>query len=137
MEKLYIIYILILIVSTLVSSGLALWKTLKDKKKAKEEAATAKTEKEKAEAEAKLEAAKNAVNAEIKRLVAGAEVSFEAIDKLLKAQHQTAGPMKKRDVVTNLKTFCLENGFDWDDAAMDKAIEDEVAYTKVVNGKKE
>lgn len=85
---------------------------------------------------AKAEQAKNAINAEIKKLVAGAEVTFESIDKILKAQNQSAGSMKKRDVVTNLKTFCLENGYGWDDVAMDKAIEDEVVYTNSVNAKK-
>ena len=123
MEKLQIIIsIAATLVTTLIPSVVALWKAIKAKRAAQTEAAA--------------EKAQNAINAEIKRLVAGAEVSFEAIDKLLKAQHQTAGPMKKRDVVSNLKTFCLENGFGWDDAAMDKAIEDEVAFTKVVNAKK-
>jgi hypothetical protein len=135
MEKLYILYLIICIVTTLATSTLAIWKLRKDEKKAKAAVSAAKTEQEKAEAEAKLEAARNAIEAETKRLVAGAEVAFEPIDKLLKAQHQTAGPMKKRDVETNLKAFCLENGFPWDAAAMDKVIEDVVKFTKVVNAK--
>lgn len=123
MEKLQlIIAIASTLVTTLIPSLIALVGQIKAKHNAKTEA-----EKEKA---------KNAIAAELKRLVANAEVSFSAIDGLLKAQHQSAGAMKKRDVVTNLKTFCLENGYGWDDAEMDKAIEDEVAYTKVVNAKK-
>lgn len=109
-------------VTTLVPSVIALWKLIKAKKNAKTEA-----EKEKAQ---------NAINAELKRLVANAEVTFAPIDLLLKAQGDSAGSMKKRDVIANLKTFCLENGFAWDDETMDKAVEDEVAYTKVVNAKK-
>lgn len=85
---------------------------------------------------AKAEQAKNAINAEIKKLVANAEVTYEAWDKSLKASGTgTAGNMKKRDVVMALKTFCLENGFAWNEAEMDKAIEEEVAFTKSVNAK--
>ena len=84
----------------------------------------------------KAEKAKNAINAEIKKLVANAEVTFEAWDKSLKASGTgTAGNMKKRDVVMALKTFCLEKGFAWNETEMDKAIEEEVAYTKSVNAK--
>ena len=123
MEKLQImISIAATLVTTLIPSAIALWTQIKAKRAAK--------------TEAEAEKAKNAINAEIKRLVAGAEVSFEAIDKLLKAQHQSAGSMKKENVVANLKTVCLENGFGWDGEAMDKAIEDEVEYTKAVNAKK-
>ena len=123
MENLQIIIsVAATLVTTLIPSAIALCKAIKDKKNAK--------------SEAESEKAKNAIVAEIKRLVAAAEVSFEAIDKVLKAQHQTAGTMKKRDVVTNLKAFCLENGYPWDDAEMDAAIEAEVAFTKVVNAKK-
>lgn len=85
---------------------------------------------------AKAAQAKNAINAEIKKLVANAEVTFEAWDKSLKASGTgTAGNMKKRDVVMALKTFCLEKGFAWDEKAMDEAIEAEVAFTKSVNAK--
>ncbi len=86
---------------------------------------------------AKAEAAKNAIQAEIKKLVAEAEVTYEAWDKSLKsAGTGTAGSMKKNAVVMALKTFCLENGFVWNETEMDKAIEEEVAYTKTVNVKK-
>ena len=108
-------------VTTVIPSVLALLTAIKSRKGAK--------------TEAEKERAKNAIATELKRLVANAEISFAPIDRLLKAQSQSAGSMKKRDVIANLKTFCLENGFAWDDEAMDKAIEDEVAYTKVVNSK--
>lgn len=122
MEKLQIVLsIVATLVGTLIPSIIALVAAIKAKRKAT--------------TEAEAEKAKNAIVAETKRLVASAEVSFEAIDQLLKAKGQTAGSMKKRDVVANLKTFCLENGYGWDEAAMDKAIEDEVAYTNVVNAK--
>ena len=88
-----------------------------------------------AQTEAEQERAKNAIAAEIKRLVENAEVSFKSIDALLKQRNESAGPMKKRDVVIALKAFCLENGFAWDDAKMNEAIEAEVAFTKAVNAK--
>lgn len=85
---------------------------------------------------AKAENAKNAISAEIKKLVANAEVTFDAWDKSLKASGTgTAGAMKKRDVIMALKTFCLEKGFAWNEAEMDEAIEAEVAYTKAVNAR--
>lgn len=85
---------------------------------------------------AKAETAKNAITAEIKKLVANAEVTYDAWDKSLKASGSgTAGAMKKRDVVMALKTFCLENGFAWHEEEMNEAIEAEVAFTKAVNAK--
>jgi hypothetical protein len=85
---------------------------------------------------AKAEEAKNAISAEIKKLVANAEVTFEAWDKSLKASGTgTAGNMKKRDVVMALKTFCLEKGYTWNEQEMNEAIESEVAFTKAVNAK--
>lgn len=86
---------------------------------------------------AEAEKARNAINAEIKKLVANAEVTYEAWDKSLKAAGTgTAGSMKKSNVMLALKTFCLENGFAWNETEMNKAVEDEVAYTKTVNAKK-
>lgn len=87
---------------------------------------------------AKAEKAKNAINAEIKKLVANAEVKFDAWDKTLKASGTgTAGAMKKSDVVMALKTFCLENKYAWNETEIDDAIEAEVAYTKTVNAKED
>ena len=85
---------------------------------------------------AKAEEAKNAINAEIKKLVANAEETYEAWDKSLKASGSgTAGNMKKSFVMMAIKTFCLENKFTWNEAEIDKAVEAEVAYTKTVNAK--
>ena len=109
------------LVTTFVPSIVALIKAIKDKKAAK--------------TEAEAEKAKNAIAVEIKNLVQNAETSFAAIDKVLKSQGSTAGPMKKRDVVIALKAFCLENGYAWNDEEMNAAVEKEVAFTKSVNAK--
>ena len=116
-----IITIVATLITTLVPSAIALYKAIKAKQTAQTVAAA--------------EQAQNAINTEIKRLVANAEVSFSAIDAMLKSQGGTAGAMKKRDVVIALKAFCLENGYAWDDTEMNRAIEDEVAFTKAVNAK--
>ena len=116
-----IISIIATLITTIIPSVIALCKAVKDKKNAKTESAA--------------EKAQNAINAEIKRLIANAEVAYGAIDKVLKAQGQSAGAMKKSIVVNDLKAFCLENGYPWDGAKMDAAIESEVAFTKAVNAK--
>ena len=123
MQTLYIIVsIAATLVTTFVPSIIALVKALKAKNSAQTTASS--------------EQATNAINAEVKRLVQNAEISLEAIDKILKANNSgTAGKMKKRDVVMELKTFCLENGYAWNDAEMNELIEKEVAYTKAVNAK--
>ena len=139
MKMLYLVYIIIGIVATLVTTVLPLVlkivKSAKDYKAAKEAAESAKTEQERAEAEAKAEAAKNAIAVETKRLVAEAETTYKDIDYMLKRSNSSAGSLKKGYVVNAIKAFCLENGFPWDAVSIDKAIEDEVAYTKTVNGK--
>ena len=84
---------------------------------------------------AKAEKARNAIFAEIKRLVAEAETTYKETNIMLKNVGSSAGSLKKDYVVTAIKAFCLENGFPWNATEMDKAIEDEVAYTKTVNAK--
>lgn len=85
---------------------------------------------------AEEEKATNAINAEARKLVAGAEVGLANIDKLLKnANCGTAGALKKHDAKRDLKVFCLENGIPWDDDKMDDVIEKEIEFSKTVNAK--
>lgn len=116
-----IIAIVATLLTSLVPTVLALAKAIKAKKAA--------------QTEAELERAKNAITAEIKRLVEEAEISFKSIDAMLKQRNESAGTMKKKSVVSDLKAFCLENGYAWDDAAMNEQIEAAVAFTKAVNAK--
>lgn len=119
-----------------IPSILTIIKYVKDKRAAVEALATALTEQEKAEAEARLQAARNAIVAETKRLVAEAEVLYAETNTLLKRNaSSSAGGVKKAYVVQALKTFCLENGYSWTSEDIDAAIEAEVAYTKTVNAK--
>lgn len=88
-----------------------------------------------AKTEAEKEAAQNAINAQIKALVQTAEVTYKEFDKVLKGQGSSAGVMKKQFVLTDLKSFCLENGYEWNEETASKAIDEEVAFTKTVNAK--
>ena len=86
--------------------------------------------------EADKEKAKNAINAEIERLVQIDETAYAALDALLKGnQKGTAGSIKFRDVLLSLHDFCLDNGYTWNEEEMTKAITDKVAFTKTVNSK--
>lgn len=126
MEAIYIIYLIISVVASLATALIP--SLIKIVKLAKE--------KDRATTTASSEQAQNAINAEVKKLVENAEVYWAEIDKLLKANKcGTAGSVKKRDVVQALRVFCLENGYAWNNAAMDELIEREVAFTNAVNAK--
>lgn len=124
MQTLYIIISIVgTLVTTLTPSIIALIKAVKAKNSAQTVAST--------------EQALNAVIAEVKKLIANYEVDLTPIDKLLKANNcGTAGSMKKRDVYTDLKVFCLENSIPWDDAKMNEIIEREIEFSNTVNAKK-
>lgn len=81
------------------------------------------------------EVAVNAINAEIERLVKTTEVAYSTIDKVLKLNNESAGSLKKRDVLLSLHDFCLDRGFAWDEDAMSAAIDSKVDFTKTVNHK--
>ena len=81
------------------------------------------------------EVAVNAINAEIERLVKTTEVAYGTIDKVLKLNNESAGSLKKRDVLLSLHDFCLDRGYTWDEDAMSAAIDAKVDFTKTVNSK--
>lgn len=121
--------ILGVVVAALVSFLITFKKTMKAKKGVQ-------TEADEAKAIAAVEAAKNAINAEIERLVQVDETAYAALDGLLKTnQKGTAGSIKFRDVLLSLHDFCLDNGYTWNEEEMTKAITDKVAFTKTVNSK--
>lgn len=79
--------------------------------------------------------ATNAINAKIEELVQATEVAYSSIDKVLKLNGESAGSLKKRDVLISLHDFCLDNGFAWDDEKMSGLIDAKVDFTKTVNSK--
>lgn len=120
--KTYILPALVWVLLTGIPATLTIIKNVKAYR-------AAKTEAEKANA-------RNAIVAETKRLVAEAEVMYAPTDALHKSNGQgTAGGLKKSYVLNALRAFCYENGISFAVAELDKAIEEEVAYTKTVNAK--
>lgn len=94
----------------------------------------ARAEAEEAKSNAIDEAAKNAINAEIERLIQIDESAYSELDALLKKQVSgTAGSIKFRDVLLSLHDFCLDNGYAWNEEAMTEAINSKVSFTKSVN----
>ena len=123
MEAMHIIIsVAATLVTTLIPSGIALWRSIKACKAAKGEAA-----KEKAEAD---------LLATAKGFIAAAEVAFEGFDKTMKSQGSSAGAMKKDTVFNKLQAYALQNGYAFDVDAWSAKIDELVAYTKSVNIKK-
>lgn len=115
----------VMAILAVVSSVIAFFKGNKAKKNGKSVVDT--------EAQLKEESAKNAITAEIKKLIVGAEEAYKSIDKFMKSQNSSAGGLKKGYVLNSLKAFCLEHGYVWDDEKMNEAIEAEIAFSKSVN----
>lgn len=119
------------ILGAVVAGGLSFAITFAKTMKAKN---GVQTEAEEAKALAAAEAAKNAINEEIERLVQADETDYAALDELLKTTHKgTAGSIKFRMVLQALHVFCLDNGFAWNEEKMTEAIKNKVAFTKSVN----
>lgn len=66
-----------------------------------------------------------------------AEDTFNAFDRVMKAQHSgTAGALKKGSVMTNLQAFALSKGYEFDSEFWSNKVDEIVAFTKSVNAKK-
>lgn len=89
-----------------------------------------------AETEAAKTKALNDMIATAQTFVQNAEKAYEGYDKMLKQQGESAGAMKKDNVLTKLQTYALQNGYDFDVAFWDEKIDEIVAFTKNVNAKK-
>lgn len=94
----------------------------------------------KARRTAETEAAKEKANADLlataKSFISAAEVAFEGFDRMMKAQGQSAGAMKKDNVFTKLQAYALQNGYEFDADEWSKKIDELVKFTKSVNAKK-
>lgn len=89
---------------------------------------------------AQTEAEKEKANAEIynlaKQLVQGAEVAYEEFNTYMKNKGLTAGSLKKKDVMIELKSFALENGYAFNTETWSEKIDEIVELTRNVNAKK-
>lgn len=93
-------------------------------------AATAKTE-------AEQNAALNELNSVATNLIADAEKAYAKVDKLLKETNKSdsagTGEIKKKSVMANLQSYCIEKGITFDKEYWSKKIDELVALTKQVN----
>lgn len=124
MEIVKLILAILSIILTLVSTPtfVALTKAIKARRKAETEAA-----KEKANAD---------LLATAKSFISAAEVAFEGFDRMMKAQGQSAGAMKKDNVFSKLQAYALQNGYEFNADEWSKKIDELVKFTKSVNAKK-
>lgn len=94
----------------------------------------------KARIAAQTEAAKEKANADLlataQNFIQVAETSFESFNKMLKSQGSSAGPMKKENVLAKLQAYALQHGYEFDAEAWSVKIDEIVAFTREVNGKK-
>lgn len=115
MTWLNIIYMILGILSILISTVLPLvYKLVKSVKALKE----AKTEAEK-------ERAFNDMLKQAQSLIQAAESAFSELDK--------AGALKKESVVATLQAYALSNGYEYDAEFWSAKIDEIVAFTREVN----
>ena len=126
MTWLTIVKALIVIASTLITTGIPAIVAFKKAWKARKVAET--------------EAAKEKANADLlstaKDFIAAAEVAFDGFDRMLKAQGQSAGAMKKDNVFSKLQAYALQNGYEFNADEWCEKIDELVKFTKAVNAKK-
>lgn len=123
MTWLNIVYIILGILATLVSTVLPLiFKFVKAIKAVKE-----------AKTEAEAEKAYNDMLAQAQSLIQAAETAFEGFDKVMKSQGSSAGAMKKDNVVSKLQAYALSRGYTYDAEFWSTKIDEIVKFTREVN----
>lgn len=127
--------ILSFVAGTAIPFIIAIVGKIKEVKAAKKAALEAQDEAALVEAQKRKAEAENAIRLEIKKLVQNAEASYKEIDAMLKQKGSSAGAMKKHSVMSDLKCFYYQHGYDWNEDEANAAVEEEVAYTKTVNAK--
>lgn len=135
-----IIKAVLIILAAALSTGVPLFVKLRTSAKSYRIAKTAvdeaKTAAELATAEAAKEKAKADLLATAKSFISAAEVAFEGFDRMMKAQGQSAGAMKKDTVFNKLQAYALQNGYEFDADEWSAKIDELVKFTKAVNAKK-
>ena len=88
---------------------------------------------------AQTEAEKAMANTELmnlaKGLIADVEREFKDYNAFLKSRGASAGSVKKNSVMTDLKAYAIEKGYDFDETEWSDAIDNLVAFTRNVNAK--
>lgn len=127
MTWLNILYMIIGIVATLLSTVLPVGVKLVKSIKAYNAAKT----------EAEAEKAYNDMLTHAHSLIEAAEVAFEGYDRMMKDQGKSAGAMKKKDVTSQLQVYALTHGYAYDAEYWSTKIDDIVKFTREVNSGKE
>ena len=118
-----IILDIIYVVVTALAVGIpALIKLISSSKKLK----SAKTEAEEA-------AAREDMKNQMMIFCQAAEVAYEEVNKVLKSQGSSAGPIKKDSVQTKLFNYAAEKGYTYDSEYWSNEIDTFVAATRNVN----
>ena len=93
----------------------------------------------KARKNAETESAREKANADLlataKDLIASAEVMFDGFDKMMKSQGSSAGTLKKDNVMAKLQAYASQKGYEFDTTTWSENIDQLVAFTKSVNAK--
>jgi hypothetical protein len=95
----------------------------------------ARKNKNKAVTEAEKQKAHNEMLDHANSLIILAEETYKSFDKVMKAQGDSAGRVKKKSVISDLQAFALTNGYEFDAEFWSNKIDEIVRFTKSVNSK--
>lgn len=79
------------------------------------------------------EKAKTDIQKQIYGLICNAEILFKGVDNVLRQQGQTAGELKKENVMTKLQAYALDHGYEFNAEYWSNQIDELVEVTKKVN----
>lgn len=113
--------ILGVLTSTLIPTGIALYKTWKAKQNAK-------TVAEKA-------AAMTDMLTQLNVLIEAAETTYKDINAVMKERGLSMGAVKKDSVLSKLQAYAIENGYEYDADFWSGKTDEIVKMTRTVNGK--
>lgn len=82
---------------------------------------------------AEKEAAENDLLSQLNSFIAEVEEVYDNVNQVLKARGQSAGPAKKESVLSKLRTYALDHGYDFDAEFWGEKIDEVVALTRKVN----
>lgn len=86
-----------------------------------------------AESEAEIATANSDLLTIAKQFIKEAENVYEVFDNLMKSQGSSAGAMKKKSVLTELQSYALNKGYEFDVEYWSNEIDELVKFTREVN----
>lgn len=79
------------------------------------------------------EAANNDLLNQLNAFIQEAEEAYANVNAVLKARGESAGSAKKESVLSKLREYALDHGYDFDSVAWGEKIDEVVALTRKVN----